>query len=193
MPKFDFKPGDEAHIVQKDKYTVEGPYRVAGIRRGGANGPQALILEGGPEPIAHTDPETVFHDRESARRFALDLVDNAIYEVKKGLGSLERERRLLLMEPKYSIGQTVWTFDRFDGRPMRGPFVIKEAFPDARGVTYRIETDSFPFYKDEFEYNLYPTKDEAKAVAIKEAAERVAKAQKALDEAKAREKEITNA
>lgn len=190
MPKFDFKPGDEAYIVQKDKYTVEGPYHVASIRRGGANGPHALILEGGPEPIAHIDPETVFHDRESARRFALDLVDNAIAAAKIELGALEKERRLLLMEPKYSVGQAVWVFDRFDGRPMRGPFVVKEAFPDARGVAYRIETDSFPFCKDEFEYNLYPTKDEAKAVAIKAAAERVAKAQQELDKAKAEEKEI---
>ena len=191
MPKFDFKPGDEAHIVQKDKYTVEGPYRVAGIRRGGANGPQALILEGGPEPVAHTDPETVFHDRETARRFALDLVDRAIFEAQRNLKALENERRLLLMEPKYSIGQTVWVFKRYDGRRVEGPFVIKDASPDAHSVEYCLKTDSF-FTRREYEYNLYPTKDEAKAVAIEAAAKRVAKAQKSLDKAKEEEREITN-
>lgn len=192
MPKFDFKPGDEAYIVQKDKHSLEGPYCVASIRRGGANGPQALILEGGVEPIVHADPETVFHDREAARLFALSLVDRAINEAKKDLESLEEDRALLLREPKYFVGQTVWAFIRFVDRRVRGPFVVEKIRPQGRNVSYRLKTDLFPFYADETEEDLYPAKDEAKAVALEEAARRVAEAQKSLDKAKEDEKEVIN-
>ena len=192
MPKFDFKPGDEAYIVQKDKRRVEGPYRVASIRRGGSVGPQALILEGGPDPIVHADPETAFHYRESARVFALSLADKAIREAKRVLESLEGDRALLLKDPKYLVGQTLWAFTRHVDRRVRGPFTVEGVEPHDNYVLYRLKTDTFPYSALESERDLYPTKDEAKAVAVEEAAKRVAEAQKSLDEAKEEEREAVN-
>lgn len=186
MPKFDFKPGDEAYIVQKDKYELEGPYRVTTICKVGANGPQTLILEGDTGTITHADPKTVFHDRETARLFALDLVNRAIAKAENDLKALTDERFLLSKNAKYSIGQTVWAFVR---RQVKGPFVIEKAYPLDYGVSYLLKSDSI-LRTTEFEEVLYPTKEEAKAAAIKAAAERVAEAQKALDEAKAEEKAI---
>ena len=192
MPKFDFKPGDEAYIVQKEKHRVEGPYRVASIRKGGIGGPQALILEGNAGTVAHTDPDTVFHGRDAARSFALNLVEREILEVKGRLEKLEKKRSFLLMKPKYLIGESVWVYSQYANLNVEGPFVIDDVYPYASSVTYCLRIDAFPGHRDVSEEHLYATREEAKAVAVKVAAKLVADAQEALDKAKAKEKEIIN-